>query len=99
MLRQAGAQPGSTPATRAIGYRQALTWLADVAEARTCDGAAVRRLASAIQGPTRRLQRSQLVFHRGDANFAWIDATAGPAAAAEAILGSIAAASHGGTPL
>jgi len=98
MLREAGAQPGDTPATRAIGYRQALAWLNGVAAARACDAAAVRQLAASIQGPTRRLQRAQLVFHRGDDAFAWIDATPGPAAAAEDILTRLSQATHTGAP-
>lgn len=97
MLREAGAQPGDTPATRAIGYRQALAWLNDVAEARTCDAAAVRQLAAAVQGPTRRLQRAQLVYHRGDENFAWIDATPGPEAVAADVLRRVSEPVHVGT--
>eukprot|EP00892_Ulva_mutabilis_P001173 jgi/Ulvmu1/11056/UM007_0238.1 len=96
MLREAGARPGDMPATRAIGYRQALEWLEGVAAARACNATAVRQLAASIQAATRRLQRAQLVFHRGDSTFAWIDATGGSAAAADAILAKVAEEAHVG---
>jgi tRNA A37 N6-isopentenylltransferase MiaA len=85
-LKEAGVKSGSSPIARAIGYRQALEWLDEVASAGTADAADVKRLASAIQAASRQLAGSQIKFHRGDEHFKWIDASAKPEALADVVI-------------
>jgi hypothetical protein len=56
----------------------------------------VRQLAFDIQGPSRRLHKSQITFHRDVAQFHWVDATQGPTAAAEHIVQCFSLPEHEG---
>jgi hypothetical protein len=95
-LLQAGVTANSSQPSRAIGYRQALEWLVEIGDTRSADAAAVKSLAAAIQGASRRLQRSQLVFHRDDEQYRWVDAAMGAEDAAAEIMRRFSAEMHEG---
>lgn len=95
-LVEAGIAAGSAPIARAIGYRQAIEWLQQVRRAGVADATDVRRLASAIQAASRQLAGSQIKFHRGDAHFKWVDASAGPGPLVEDIIHHFNAPEHCG---
>lgn len=84
-LRQQGVHKLQNPATRALGYRQAFDWLQRISEARTATPADVRQLVHDIAGPSRRLHKAQLTFHRDLEQFRWVDARDGAEAAADEI--------------
>jgi tRNA A37 N6-isopentenylltransferase MiaA len=84
-LRAAGLQANQSAATRAIGYRQGLQWLDRISAGKTATPDDVRQLAMAIQGPSRRLHKQQVTFHRDLEHFHWVEASQGPMAAAEYI--------------
>jgi hypothetical protein len=98
-LRQAGLAPSSTPVARAIGYRQALEWLDEIAQTRAAGADEVRQLAAAIQAASRQLAGSQIKFHRKDEHFLWVDATTEPAALCDSIIRHFNAAEHVGVSL
>jgi tRNA A37 N6-isopentenylltransferase MiaA len=81
-LRDAGLRANQNSATRAIGYRQGLKWLERISACRTATADDVRQLALDIQGPSRRLHKAQVTFHRNLEQFHWVDARQGPVAAA-----------------
>ena len=84
-LRQQGVHKLQNPATRALGYRQTFDWLQRISEARTATPADVRQLVHDIAGPSRRLHKAQLTFHRDLEQFRWVDARDGAKAAADEI--------------
>ena len=95
-LMEAGLTAGSAPVARAIGYRQALEWLQQVKQAGVADAEDVRRLAAAIQAASRQLAGSQIKFHRSDAHFKWVNASAGPAALVDDVIHHFNATEHCG---
>lgn len=98
-LREAGLAPSSAPVARAIGYRQALEWLDQIAQTGVAGADEVKQLAAAIQAASRQLAGSQIKFHRGDEHFLWVDATAGPAALCDSIVQQFNADEHVGVLL
>ena len=97
-LRAAGLKANDCPATAAIGYRQGLLWLDKVATTRRASDDDIRQLAADIQGPSRRLHKAQLTFHRKLQYFQWIDACQGVSAAAHQVAEHFHAAKHVGVP-
>lgn len=95
-LQGAGFTTGSHSAISAIGYRQTVLWLERIKEARHASASDVRQLAFDIQGPSRRLHRSQIILHRNVEQFHWVDATQGSAAAAEHIAKCFSLPEHEG---
>jgi hypothetical protein len=81
-LRKAGLGTVECPATRAVGYRQTMAWLDRVAAQRCVSDAYVQQLVFDIAGPSRRLHKGQVTFHRDLEHFHWVDATVGVDAAA-----------------
>jgi tRNA dimethylallyltransferase len=93
-LWDAGWRANSSMATRAIGYRQALQWLAEIQGHDPVSDCVVQQLAFNIQGPSRRLHRKQLVFHRELPIFHWVDASRGPDAVVDEIEASFRSSQH-----
>jgi tRNA dimethylallyltransferase len=69
MLKR-GLLPDTNCATRAIGYRQALLYLKNTAEANENN---VLQLVKAIQDSSRTLSKKQMNWFRDEAIFRWID--------------------------
>eukprot|EP01025_Chloroclados_australasicus_P056437 TRINITY_DN6973_c0_g1_i2.p1 TRINITY_DN6973_c0_g1~~TRINITY_DN6973_c0_g1_i2.p1 ORF type:complete len:130 (-),score=4.14 TRINITY_DN6973_c0_g1_i2:101-463(-) len=73
-----------------------MEWLLAVREAQTFHDKDVAELAYSIQGPTRRLVKAQLGFHRDNAIYRWIDATRDAAAVVQDILTEFSKPHHEG---
>lgn len=95
-LQEQGFQADTNSATRSIGYRQGLKWLQDVRKRGAASAADIKQLALDIQGPSRRLHKAQVTFHRDTEHFHWVDASAGPEAAAARIERQLQLEEHQG---
>ena len=98
-LRSAGLGHASTPAALALGYRQTLAWFDRIASQRTASAADIRQLVLDIAGPSRRLRKAQITFHRDLEYFHWIDADAGPLVVADYIAREFKQDQHQGAEL
>ena len=95
-LRQRGLAANTGSATRAIGYRQGLEWLAQVAETRHADLASIQRLALDVAAASRQLQRAQMTYHRKHEHFCWLDATQRVRSVVDEIVAQAAQPAHQG---
>ena len=95
-LRQDGVHTLQNSVTRALGYRQTFGWLQRISDSRSADASDVRQLVHDIAGPSRRLHKAQLTFHRDLEHFDWVDAREGASAAAAHIEAHFAADEHQG---
>ena len=75
-LLDAGIAPGGNVAARAIGYRQAMEYLAK-ARAKDIDVSAdtLLELLKEIQGLNRAYAKRQFTWFRGESKYSWIDAS------------------------
>ena len=96
MLRQDGVHTLQNSVTRALGYRQTFGWLQRITESRSANASDVRQLVHDIAGPSRRLHKAQLTFHRDLEHFDWVDARKGASAAAAHIEAHFVAEAHQG---
>ena len=100
-LLAGGAAPDSSCATKAIGYRQAMQYLAACVDAPADGGGApseagLLQAVRDVQGASRQLCTKQVSWFRDDAAFAWVDASGGQEAVVDAVLESWAHPQHKG---